>query len=57
MNLKKQREEEKKLRAAEKESKDRVVALVLNTLKAKYLVDSITCSPDNKVNFTSLRFV
>ena len=55
MNLKKQKEEDKKLRAAEKENKDRADALVLNTLKGKYLTEFNACSPDDKVNFASVR--
>ena len=55
MNLKKQKEEDKKLRAAEKENKDRADALVLNTLKFKYLAEYNACSPDDKINFASVR--
>ena len=55
MNLKKQKEEEKKLRASEKENKDKADALVLNTLKDKYLTEFNACSPDDKVNFASVR--
>ena len=55
MNLKKQKEEDKKLRAAEKENKDRADALVLNTLKVKYLAEYNACSPVDKVNFASVR--
>ena len=54
-NIKKQKEEEKTLRAAEKENKDKAVNLVLNTLKAKYLAEFNACSPDNKLNFASVR--
>ena len=55
MNVKKQKEEEKTLRAAEKENKDKAVNLVLNTLKAKYLAEYNAFSPDNKLNFASVR--
>ena len=55
MNLKKQKEEEKKLRAAEKENKEKADALILNTLKVKYLAEYNACSPDVKVNFASVR--
>ena len=55
MFLKEQKEEEKKLRAAEKEKKDKADALVLNTLKAKYLAEYSACSPDDKANFTTVR--
>ena len=55
MNLKKQKEEEKKLRAAEKENKEKADALILNTLKVKYLAEYNAFSPDNKLNFASVR--
>ena len=55
MNLKTQKEEEKKLRASEKENKDKADALVLNILKDKYLTEFNACSPDDKVNFASVR--
>jgi len=55
MNLKKQKEEEKQLRAAEKEKKDKADALVLSTLKVKYLAEYNACSPVDKVNFASVR--
>ena len=55
MNLKTQKEEEKKSRASEKENKDKADALVLNTLKGKYLTEFNACSPDAKVNFASVR--
>ena len=55
MNLKTQKEEEKKLRASEKENKDKADALVLNILKDKYLTEFNACSLDDKVNFASVR--
>ena len=55
MNLKKQKEKEKKLRAVEKENKDKADALVLNTSKVKYLAKYNACSPDDKANFASVR--
>jgi hypothetical protein len=55
MNLKKQKEEEKKLRAAEKENKDKADALILKTLKANYLAEYNACSLDDKANFTLVR--
>ena len=55
MNLKTQKEEEKKSRASEKENKDKADALVLNILKDKYLTEFNACSLDDKVNFASVR--
>ena len=55
MKSKKQKGDEKKLRAAEKEEKDKADALVLHTLKSRYLAEYNACSPDGKANFALVR--
>ena len=55
IKIKKQKEEEKKLKTAEKEDKDKSDAIVLNTLKTKYLAEYDGCSPENQVKFASVQ--
>ena len=53
--MKKQKEEDKKLKTAEKEDKDKSDALVLHVLKTKYLAEYNGCSPEDQVKFASVK--
>jgi len=55
IRMKKQKEEDKKLKTAEKEDKDKSDALVLHVLKTKYLAEYNGCSPEDQVKFASVK--
>ena len=51
MKIKAQKEDEKKVKASEKEEKDKIDALAFHVLKVSTLEDYNKCSPEEKANF------